>query len=164
MSSAGPVLDWRLYVSKFMTIDEPIEYRSNTAGLQDIISHLERCSGQFVPPLLERVELQSYAAKIFKQAERFEAWSSLQLIGLLAAYFDGAEAYITNVSVDSVFARQGVGSLLVSKCITEAKKRGCSCLGLHTSEQDTRAVGFYLSLGFVKEEVRSGRLRLKLPL
>lgn len=49
-------------------------FREKTASKKDVYQHLIECGDCFIPPLIERVNIEHYAAKIFESAITFEAW------------------------------------------------------------------------------------------
>ncbi|MBL0182082.1 MAG: hypothetical protein IPP96_07240 [Chitinophagaceae bacterium] len=71
---------------------------------------MEACKNNFIPPLQDTVDIDSYAQKIKSKSITFEAWQNGHLAGLIAAYFNdpGKEVgFITNVSVENGFAGKG---------------------------------------------------------
>lgn len=127
-------------------------YRQNTADIHAIATHLRACDQQFVPPLSGRVDITAYAEKIASKAERFEASSGGQLIGLVAAYCNDPLrkiAYVTSVSVLPAWRGQQVASRLIEKCIEHAKAHGFSGMELKVSESNGSAIKLYQAHGFV---------------
>lgn len=122
----------------------------NKAPLADIIRHLKTCSSSFIPPLGDRVDIESYAVKLHERAERFEAWTNVDLVGLVAIYIDCATAvaFVTNVSVDPALRRTGVASSLMMQAIDFAANAGCTIMELSVNEQNESAVASYNRLGF----------------
>ena len=96
-----------------------IEYRFNTASKEDIRTHLTFSSENFIPPLSTYINITDYASKISAKSDTFEAWHDGTLVGLLASYNNERvnSAYITNVSLDGKFQKQGIGKTLLQKCI-----------------------------------------------
>ncbi|MBK6836779.1 MAG: hypothetical protein IPG89_21985 [Bacteroidetes bacterium] len=64
---------------------QPI-FKIKTASEKDLNTHLSKCNKNFIPPLIERVDLSSYAKKISAHAITFEAWNDEELISLIAVY------------------------------------------------------------------------------
>lgn len=153
------------FVSYKMIMD--IAYRQKSALEQDILGHLLRCNNYFMPPLSEKVNIEDYSNKIFQKAVTFEAWSANMLIGLVAAYFSDlplGSAFITNVSVDDEYKRNGISSKLLSDCITEAKKRKCVYIDLEVYDRNISAIQLYKKFNFVVKNDDAGLMRLSLPL
>ena len=69
-----------------------IEICTNRAGSRQIADHLRACDSSFTPPLSSKLELSSYAQKIARKADRFEAWVCDELVGMVAAYCNDAGA------------------------------------------------------------------------
>lgn len=120
------------------------------ASETQILAHLERCDARFVPPLSGRIDLPAYAARLHEKARRFEAWMDGQLVGLVAAYFDGAErtAFISNVSVEENFLGRGIASGLVGHAVARAAATGIDRIGLRVGIANTAARHLYDKLGF----------------
>ena len=140
----------------------------DTSDARDIENHLLECDSRFLPPLSSRVNLSDYATKMEKLADRFEAWDEDRLVGLVAAYIrssDKIEGFISSVSLCDDFQGQGVGSLLMQRCLASASAYGLAKLSLEVAEQDTRACAFYVKLGFQSVGIgKSGYIKMSLPL
>ena len=142
--------------------------KTDTSDATDIEIHLLECDARFSPPLSSRVNMSEYAKKLAGLADRFEAWDSDRLVGLVAAYIRNSnqiEGFITSVSVCYVFADQGIGSLLMHRCLASASAYGLSKLSLEVAELDMRACAFYHKLGFQSIGTgKSGYIKMSLPL
>lgn len=135
--------------------DEPVDYRRDDASAAAIERHLTLCDADFRPPLSARVGLEAYARKLADRAARFEAWSGDELIGLVAAYCDGAAgsvAFVTNVSVDRRMRGRGVGDRLIAMCIDHATALGLARVELRVGAANAPALRFYDRHGFVVAE------------
>lgn len=130
----------------------PISYKVNNAAEQDILQHLIRCDETFVPRLSERVELQAYAAKLFDNAVKFEAWTEHALSGLIAAYFNPVTSigFITNVSVEKHLAGGGIASKLLQNCIEYATVSGYKTIQLEVQAGNEAAIGLYKKFHFTE--------------
>jgi ribosomal protein S18 acetylase RimI-like enzyme len=128
----------------------------NRASPEEIARHLIECSAAFVPPLAERVDIASYAAKIAEHAVRFEAWDGRGLAGLVAVYENaGSEAFITNVSVAPRLRGQGVARMLLRACLQQMTATARRCIRLEVNRGNAAAIRLYESMGF-QVESRSG--------
>src|SRR4051812_21528381 len=127
-----------------------LQYRRDTATSDDVHAHLTRCDADFTPPLSARLDLREYAAKLAERAARFEAWEGGELVGLVAAYVTpgAAEAFISNVSVESELRGKGVAAALVADCMDGARGSGAATLKLEVATADRAAGRFYEKLGF----------------
>jgi ribosomal-protein-alanine N-acetyltransferase len=129
-----------------------IEIVSNRADAACVAAHLRACDGSFLPALSTRVELEAYAAKIAQFAERTEAWSGMELAGLVAAYANDPErrtAFITSVSVLPTWQGQGLGSRLLLACIERVRGLGFEGIELEVDGRNTAAMQLYRKHGFV---------------
>ena len=141
---------------------------NDTADAASIENHLRECDLRFVPPLSSRVSLPDYAQKLATLADRFEAWESDRLIGLVAAYLRSSntlEGFISSVSVCGDFEGKGLASRLMQECFDAAVAKGLNFLLLEVSQRDQQACGFYRKHGFQSiGSGKSGFLKMSLQL
>lgn len=143
-----------------------INFKFNTASEEEIFTHLEFSSKNFVPPLSSYVSIQEYSSKIRNQSNRFEAWNNNKLVGLLAIYSNEKtkSGYITNVSVEQEFVRQGVGKELLSSCITYYRNNKFNIIDLEVFKINNRAIEFYKKHNFVVTEKRKNTIIMSLSI
>jgi ribosomal-protein-alanine N-acetyltransferase len=142
-----------------------IQYRRNTSTANDILIHLKKCDGQFIPRLSLVVDLNGYASKIYANADRFEAWQNNKLVCLVAAYFNdtvNAVGFITNVSINKKYLGCGIASALLTMCIDHAKTHSFKCIDLEVNKNNRRAIKLYKKFGFVEFDSINNNLKLKL--
>ncbi len=128
-----------------------VEIRRNCADASAIAAHLRSCDASFVPPLLERVDVDAYASKIASNAERFEAWSGGRMAGLVAAYCNDPRkrvAFVTNVSVLPECQGRGIASLLLQACVEQIRDAGFDQVELEVDNKNAPAMDLYLKHGF----------------
>lgn len=148
-------------------MSEPVEYRLNRATVAELAGHLRSCDADFLPPLSERVVIESYADKIARKATRFEAWSGGTLVGLVAVYGDDRErrsAFITNVSVLGPWTGQGVAARLLARSVEHARDSGMRRVVLEVSGSNAAAVRLYEKAGFVAGDAGAPTVRMTLTL
>jgi len=142
--------------------------KTDTSDFRHIEKHLWECDSRFMPPLSSRVNLCDYAIKMENLADRFEAWDADRLVGLVAAYIRNSnkiEGFISSASVCDDFQGQGVGSLLMQRCLASASAYGLAKLSLEVADQDVKACAFYVKLGFHSVGTgKSGYIKMSLPL
>ena len=128
-----------------------IEYTLNTAKEFEILKHLERCDKDFIPLLSERVDIIDYSWKIYHKAITFSAWNeNNDLIGLVAMYeTDNNGGFITSVSVVNDYKKQGVGFILMKRCIAFAINNKYKKLYLEVDHKNTPALELYKKFGFI---------------
>ena len=146
--------------------NDSISFSIGVSTPEDILKHLEICDKTFVPPLSERVNLRAYCVKLHELSVTFEAWREHELIGLVAVYWQQNDnaVFISNVSVDTSYARQGVGSVLLSNMIANAKRLGKTVITLEVGEANAAAISFYKRQGFSEAERSDGVLRMRVML
>lgn len=128
-----------------------IAFASGRSREGDILAHLQRCDTMFSPPLSGRVDLRAYAAKLAERAARFEAWHDATLVGLVAVYCDGpdgGEAFVSSVSVDPSFQRNGVARQLLQMAADHVRRLGFNALALEVDRRAAPAIRLYETLGF----------------
>ena len=149
-----------------MSAISTIQFSIGTASLSQIERHLKLCSADFIPPLADRVQLDSYSKKLFSKSTTFEAWRDKRLVGLLAAYMNenGRSAFISSVSVLPSFRSQGIANRLLDQCHLEAKCRGLQTIALEVSKTNTPAILLYKKHGYAlvakDPSTHMGQLRL----
>jgi ribosomal protein S18 acetylase RimI-like enzyme len=139
-----------------------IRYAVDQASCAEVEAHLGRCDARFTPPLHTRVDIRAYAAKICQHAVRFEAWSDGMLVGLAAAYLNGAArlAFITNVSVEEAHCRAGVATALLERLIGRARALGLRKVSLEVSSEQPGALRLYERCGFASDADSAGSARM----
>ena len=145
----------------------PLRYEIKSSLREDILTHLTECNNNFSPSLSDRVNLGEYAEKIFVKALTFEAWADHRLVGLIAVYIGQSEPYITfvtNVSVVRNFARRGIATELLTKCIAYARNLKQRQIVLEVSPTNSHAVSFYKKFDFKQLGQKSGFISLGLSL
>ena len=144
-----------------------VRYAVDEAALGAIESHLRRCDSLFVPPLSERLDIASYAAKIRAHATTFEAWDGVALVGMVAAYLnrpESTEAYVTSVSVEPAFQGSGIADALMHNCIRRARDRGFARIALEVHAANESALVLYRRNGFESTDASGGLLTMTLSL
>jgi ribosomal protein S18 acetylase RimI-like enzyme len=140
-----------------------VEIRRNSAHHDVLVSHLIRSDPDFVPRLSIRVTIDEYATKLEQSADRFEAWISDQLVGVVAMYCNDprlAEAFITSVSVDPAARNQGLASLLLDHASEYAAGLGFARAALEVDGSNGPAMALYSRAGFIEASRHDGALRL----
>lgn len=145
-----------------------INYQINKATEGEIALHLKRNSDAFLPALDSTVNIAEYAKKIAALSMRFEAWDEQKLIGLVACYFNDENrknGFITNVSLDKEYGKQGIASKLIENCIEYAKAEMFQNILLEVNVNNSQAIKLYENYGFEElnesEETAFYQLKLK---
>ena len=124
----------------------------NQATAAQLLLHLRTCDGSFQPPLSARLDIVAYAAKLADHAERFEAWRTGVLVGVVAVYCNqpgAGVAFVSNVSVVPDCAGQGIAAQLLAHCAEHAAQTGFRALRLEVGAGHQRARALYVRAGFV---------------
>ncbi len=127
------------------------ELKICTAAEQDVLSHLLSCDQLFIPPLSSRVDIAEYAKKLVHHSKTFEVWVGDELVGLVAAYCNDPsvdKAFITNVSVLSNWAGQGLANRLMSMCLECVMASGLKSVELEVGVDNSAAIALYRKHGF----------------
>ncbi len=127
------------------------EITFNKSSCQDIEKHLVRCDIYFRPNLSTYINIPIYSKKLERNSTRFEIWSNLELVGLLAAYFNEETKYIfiSNLSVLYNFQKRNVAKRLILQLINTAKRKNYSLIKLEVYNENKKAKLFYHKMGFV---------------
>ncbi len=131
---------------------QSVQYTISRATRVEILEHLKACSGQFRPPLADRVDLPSYAEKLFRRAVTWEAWHRSKLVGLVACYLNQetqpAKAFVSNVSVLQAYRSQGIARQLMTRCHRDIMQRGAHEIALEVLAENAPAIELYSKLGY----------------
>ena len=136
-------------VSEFMT---EVNYTLNSLGKNEILDHLRACDNFY--RYWSKVDLETYARKIFNKSQRFEAVVEGSLVNLIS-FFDYSRkqsGFISNVSVDPRFFGRGVAKQLLTKCIDYSCQKRIRSLRLEVSSKNQAAQGLYRSFAFEEKE------------
>jgi GNAT superfamily N-acetyltransferase len=143
------------------------KFSTMESDFSDISAHLSHCDDSFVPPLGSRVDINAYTLKIFRKADRFEAWENDVLIGLLAVYCGRSNwgvAFVTTISVFPEWQGRGVARTLLENCVEFVKTSGLRAIDLEVAQHNAQAIRFYEKFGFVTVENGGEKNRLRLTL
>ncbi|WP_372898506.1 GNAT family N-acetyltransferase [Stieleria sp.] len=147
---------------------QSVQYTISRATRVEILEHLEACSGQFQPPLADRVDLPSYAEKLFRRSVTWEAWHREKLVGLVACYLDletqPAKAFVSNVSVLQAYRSQGIARQLMACCHREVMQRGVQEIALEVSAGNAPAIALYSKLGYRRSATKGQNVLMQLIL
>lgn len=87
-------------------------------------------------------------------------WLVLELEGSIAGYMGWwrvmDEAHITNLAVDALKRKRGLGRILVKAVLQQALEQGCSKATLEVRLSNQPAVSLYRSFGFTEAAIRPG--------
>jgi ribosomal protein S18 acetylase RimI-like enzyme len=141
-----------------------ITFETNTASLDAVITHLKKCSNNFVPDLAEKVDIETYAQKIKELAVTFEAWDAEELVGLIAAYCNDQanfSVFITNVSTVAAYTGKGIASQLLQNCLQYAVQKNFKEVQLRVSVHSKGAIHLYDKAGFQVIETVDDEILMK---
>lgn len=130
---------------------QTIIYKEKTASLHQVITHLTKCSSNFIPPLIQTTDIASYSKKIVENSITFEAWVNNELTGLIAAYFNDEKnliGFITNVSTLKEYGGRGIASQLLRNCIQYGVLKQFKSICLEVNFHNKNAVHLYNKYGF----------------
>jgi ribosomal protein S18 acetylase RimI-like enzyme len=132
-------------------VSADVSFERNRASAAEIRAHLSACDTGFVPRLSSRVELEVYAGKLAAHAERFEAWVSGRLVGLVAVYCNdtaSGRAFVTSVSVLPDHQGGGIASALLRQSLEHARRHGLRSVELEVDARSLAAGRLYRRHGF----------------
>jgi len=133
----------------------------------DIEKHLQRCSGDFIPPLETYVDIAQYSNKIRSNATTVEAWVGNNLIGVIGIYINDEKkesAFITSVSVERDYSGIGLAKLLLGKCIELVRNYNYHIIKLEVNAQNEKAIKLYDKYGFKKISSAQGIIKMEVIL
>lgn len=141
-----------------------VQFRTNTAEVPTVLELLERCDNSFVPSLSARVDLCAYARKLCQHAERLEAWSGSNLMGLVAMYCNDTvsrRAFVSSVCVAENWRGKGVAVHLLDQAHTLARTLAFASIELEVDQANLAAKSLYLRCGYHEVQPGSSTLRMQ---
>jgi len=131
--------------------------------LENIKNHLYKCSSSFKPSLDSYVDIDSYSEKIYNYSITFAKFDGDKLIGLVAAYDNVNEKFgwVTNVSVDSDYQKQGIATVLLNECYKHFIDKKYKSIFLDVFSDNKKAIDLYLKEGFTKHKIKKNKMVLK---
>jgi ribosomal protein S18 acetylase RimI-like enzyme len=132
---------------------EATEDAINTATATELAEFLSSSERDFTDSLRTRIEIDSYAQKIFCYAVRFETWDDATLVGMVALYCNDTihrKAFITSVSVRAGWERRGIAGRLLTQSVEYAATCGMKEIQLEVATRNSAAVRLYRKHGFIE--------------
>ena len=131
--------------------------------LELIKKHLIKCSDSFKPNLNTYVDIPEYSKKIFEKSKMFYEIDGDKLIGLVAVYDNISEKYgwITNVSVDPDYTKNGIAYKLLDNTIEFFKKKNYNNVYLEVFSENLKAINLYNKHGFNQDKINDNKMTLK---
>ena len=77
-----------------------------------------------------------------------------EVIGYIGTYMVRDECFVTNVAVLPSYRKQGIGSALVERVVSNAQANGASFITLEVRLSNTEAISVYKKYGFESDGVR----------
>jgi ribosomal protein S18 acetylase RimI-like enzyme len=78
-----------------------------------------------------------------------------KIAGSVMIGYEGHRGWINYLAVDPSLRRQGIGRRLMEEAESLLQKAGCPKINLQVRSTNTEAAGFYVSLGYVQDDVIS---------
>ena len=78
----------------------------------------------------------------------FTAWDGELLVGAVLCGHDGRRGFIHHLAVRESHRRQGIGQMLVERCLDELRKQGIDKCHLFVFAHNAAAIAFWQALGW----------------
>ena len=124
-------------------------YRIEKLSYNTFLSFIKDVEKDFVPPLLERIDVETYYNKTNKYAAFIECYDDNELAGLLISYVNNKETrkgFVTFIAVKECYRGNGIAGNLLDKACELAKRNGMTVLGIDTNHIIARDC--YIKNGF----------------
>ena len=148
-------------------MNKEVKFILSKATEEDIVNHLLHCDTDFIPPLSDRVDIDTYAHKITNKSMRFEAWDNEILVGLVAIYCNDSEhriAYITSVSVLPEWQNKGIASQLIKQCVENVKSTSFELVELEVNSDNLAAIKSYEKNNFIINKINGRSIFMQLKI
>lgn len=129
----------------------------NKSSAAEIHNWFLEVNQEFIPPLENFVDFETYSAKIFINANRFELYNDDVLRGLLAAYFNHENkiAFVTLFGISKDFRTlSNIRRLFISFLKEFLKDHRMEYVELEVHHENTSLLRFYNKLKFTVKENR----------
>lgn len=132
---------------------------------------ITKISDDFVPPLLPRIDIDDYYAKLKSLATIVVCIDEGNIVGLAATYCNNRDtklAYTTLVGVDKDYRGRHIATKLMEKTKVCAKQSGMKKIGIHTNNPHAREL--YIKCGYTQfgegysPEIQTERYYLEIEL
>src|SRR5690606_10547988 len=117
-----------------------IQFNTNAADLETIHNYLLTRSGDFTPPLSDKLDIFEFSQKMHKNANIYTAIENNKVIGLAGCYandFTTLQAYITNFSIHPNYYGSGLAEKLIAYCQEDLKQKGFKSLKLEVNNKNS---------------------------
>lgn len=113
-------------------------------------SFIENISDDFVPPLIPRIDIESYYDKLKTLSDTLFCLDGDDVVGISATYCNNyitRKAYTTLVGVDKRYRGMHIATEMMNRTILLARNKGMMSIGIHTN--NIIAKDLYLKVGFM---------------
>lgn len=135
----------------------------SSAAVELVRAEKIQSAGRF----LEKIDIDSYMAKLSARSEVLELNNSAGCAGFVAFYCNdlvSRTAFISLVLIHPKCRGTGLGKALVAATLNIARIRAFASCGLEVSQENTRAIDLYRSCGFEIRETRADRYFMAIDL
>lgn len=125
------------------------DFRIEKLSYKVFLSFIKDVEKDFVPPLLERIDVETYFNKVNTYAAFIECYDDNELAGLLISYVNNKETrkgFVTFIAVKERYRGNGIAGNLLDKACEFAKRNGMSLMGIDTNNIIARDC--YIKNGF----------------
>lgn len=141
-----------------------IQIKQNSCSYEEFYNFYEKNQYCFTPSLKEQVaSFDDYLNKIYKNAEKFEAYDRDNLVGIIAVYMNTAEsrkAFITSVLVSSSYHGQGIAFALLNALTSVAISKSFLSIELEVYKDNKVAIHLYEKELFTKVSSSCSKIRM----
>ena len=110
-------------------------YSEKKISFEDFFAFLQAVEQDFVPPLLDRIDINAYYKKVNEYATMGECYCQDELVGLIISYdndIESCKGYTTFCAVRGDFRGNNIAGMLLERACSHAKAQGMHVMGLHT--------------------------------
>lgn len=125
-----------------------IDFAEKQPTTQELARHLQTLDSDFLARLTSKVDFDVYVNKLNQFALFSLIYRGNDLVGVLAAYNNGNEIYISNFSLSEKYRDMGNGKKMFQSLLHWAQGNNIQQISLEVHNQNTNALGFYNHLGF----------------
>lgn len=119
-------------------------YSEKKISFEDFFAFLQAVEQDFVPPLLDRIDINAYYKKVNEYATMGECYCQDELVGLIISYdndIESCKGYTTFCAVRGDFRGNNIAGMLLERACSHAKAQArYACYGVTYIQRNSKEV------------------------
>lgn len=142
-----------------------IVIEKNKRSLKQICDFLIAADNLFPIPLHKKVDIKSYARKLFHNSTILSITKNNKIIAMVCGYINpNSLSYASLLAVLPKYQGNAYGERLMREFVNIAKSKKSSLVHLYTTANNTKAISLYKKMGFTKYCIKNDKRQRDLHL